>query len=590
MSNELHEFEKKINELYSIMIQPIHEYYKTAAVQNCRLELGIGDKDSFSVKYAALMKDGKEMGAVYTPEEISGYMIRRTIMPEDIIENPYLRIADPACGTGNIILPVFRHLKEIYSVSLGEINRRHGLRLGEGDIARHILDNNLFGFDLDRLAVRVLFADLFFEAGYFNIGNIREDDFLMSATGESFDVFLGNPPYIGHKTMDKGYARELKENYRGVYTDKGDISYCFFQRAIDLMEGRGKLTFITSRYFIESPSGEALRNLLSRDGAIAGIVDFYGIRPFKGVGIDPVIIFMEFSRASESGFEVIRPLQKGGKNDKNAFLQSLLHGMGNEYSQFRMKHEALKDSGWILKGAEELVILNKISEKCRVALSDLAVSYQGIITGCDKAFVLGIEAAGEAGIETKLLKPWIKSSSIEKNNVKDVKSLLIYSDLIEDEAMYPNAMRHISEYRERLMKRRECMTGARKWHMLQWGRKSAIFEGRKIVFPYKASSNRFAIDEGSYFSADVYALVLREGSAMSLEKLLRLLNSRTYEFCFKSFAKKLGEDQYEYYPNNLMKLLLPNEPQEDFLSEEEIYRYFGFTDREIDIIEKSLSL
>lgn len=589
MSNELHEFEKKINELYSIMIQPIHEYYKTAAVQNCKLELGIGAKGGFSEKYAGLMKDGKEMGAVYTPEEISGYMIRRTIMSRDIIGNPYLRIADPACGTGNIILPVFRHLKGIYSESLGEINGRHGLKLGEGDIARHILDNNLFGFDLDRLALRVLFADLFLEAGYFNPGNFREDDFLMSAAEEGFDVFLGNPPYIGHKTMDKAYARELKENYRGIYTDKGDISYCFFQRSIDLMKGKGKLTFITSRYFIESPSGGALRNLLSRSGAMTGIVDFYGIRPFKGVGIDPVIIFMDFSSVSESGFEVIRPLQKGGKNDKNAFLQSLLRGIGNEYSQFRMKKDELKDSGWILKGPEELGILDKISGRCSVALSDLAVSYQGIITGCDRAFVLGTEEAVEAGIETELLKPWIKSSSIQKNRVRLSGSLLIYADLIEDETLYPNAMRHISEYREKLMNRRECRTGARKWHMLQWGRKSSIFEGRKIVFPYKASSNRFAIDEGSYFSADVYALVLREGSEMSLEKLLRLLNSKTYEFFFKSFAKKLGEDQYEYYPNNLMKLLLPDERSEEFQSEEEIYRYFGFTDREIEIIEKSLS-
>lgn len=589
MSNELHEFEKKINELYSIMIQPIHEYYKAAAVQNCRLELGIGCSESFSEKYAGLMKKGKEMGAVYTPEEISCYMIRNTIMAEDIIGNPYLRIADPACGSGNIILPVFRHLKRIYSESLGEINGRHGLRLGGRDIARHILDNNLFGFDLDRMALRVLLADLFSEAGYFNAGNFREEDFLMDAAAESFDVFLGNPPYIGHKAMDKGYARTLKENYGGIYTDKGDISYCFFQRSIDLMKGKGKLTFITSRYFIESPSGAALRNLLARDRAMTGIVDFYGIRPFKGVGIDPVIIFMDFSKASDSGFEVTRPLSKGGKNDKNAFLQSLLQGVGNGYARFRMKHEALMDSGWILKNEEELAILEKISGKCRVSLSDMAVSYQGIITGCDRAFVLGTDAAAEAGIEAELLKPWIKSSSIQKNSVNPTVSLLIYSDLIEDEAMYPNAMSYISEYRERLVKRRECRTGARKWHMLQWGRKSAIFEGRKIVFPYKASSNRFAIDEGSYFSADVYALVLREGSAMSLEKLLRLLNSRTYEFCFKSFAKKLGEDQYEYYPNNLMKLLFPDDPEEEFLSEGEIYRYFGFTEREIEIIEKSLS-
>lgn len=589
MSKEFDSFEKAIDELYKIMIQPIHEYYKAAAVQNCRLELGIGEGGSFSEKYTSVMKDSREMGAVYTPAEISGYIIRNTISLSDIRQNPFLRIVDPACGTGNIILPCFHYLEGIYSESLDDINALHGLKLCKDNLARHILDHNLFGFDLDRLALRVLAADLFCEAGYYNEENFRAEDFLTGDIGESYDVFLGNPPYIGHKTVDKGYSRELKERYRGIYADKGDISYCFFQRAIDILGGKGKLSFITSRYFIESPSGTALRRLLSKGGALSGIVDFYGIRPFKGVGIDPAIIFMDFGRKEADWVEIIKPISKGGKNDKEGFLQSLLFGRGSAYARFRIRKRDLPDTGWILRSEEERGILEKISVRCSLSLSDIAVSYQGIITGCDKAFVLDRDSAAEAGIEEELLKPWIKSSSIQKNRVNPTGRLLIYSDLIEDEACFPNAMRFISEQREKLMNRRECRNGVRKWHMLQWGRKCGIFEGRKIVFPYKSSSNRFAIDQGSYFSADVYALVLREGSAVSIEKLLRLLNSRTYEFYFKSFAKKLGEDQYEYYPNNLMKLLLPDDSKEEFRSDEEIYRYFGFTDREVDIIEKSLS-
>jgi adenine-specific DNA-methyltransferase len=589
MNTDFYEFEISVNELYKIMIQPIHEYYKFAAVKNCRLESGIGPGSSFSEKHTSVMRDSKENGAVYTPKEISEYIVKNTVSREDIIGNPYLRIADPACGSGNMILPCFRYLKGIYMESLSEINERHNLKLSECSLIKHILDNNLFGFDLDQLALKVLLADLFCESGYFNELNFRVKDFLVGDIEENFDVFIGNPPYVGHKTVSRDYSRALKEKYSGIYSDKGDISYCFFQRSIDLMKGNGKLSFITSRYFIESPSGTALRRLLSMDRALLRIVDFHGIRPFKGIGIDPVIIFMDFGRNANMNFDVIKPLSSGGKNDKKGFIQSLLFGRGNKFDQFSMKHEDLRDSGWILKGEAELGILEKISGKCSFSLNDVAVSYQGIITGCDKAFVLDREAAAEAGIEKELLKPWIKSSGIDKNRVNPTEVLLIYSDLIEEEASYPNAMSFIGQHREKLMNRRECRTGARRWHKLQWGRKSGIFEGRKIVFPYKASSNRFAVDQGSYFSADVYALVLREDSAISLEKLLRLLNSRTYEFYFKSFAKKLGEDQYEYYPNNLMKLLIPDDPQEEYKSEDRIYRYFGFTDREIDIIEKSLS-
>jgi len=589
MNEDLYKFEKSVNELYRIMIQPIHEYYKAAAVQNCRLELGIIPGSSFSEKYAAVMKDCRETGSVYTPEEIAEYIVKNTVSREEIAANPYIRIADPACGTGNMILPCFRHLKNLYTGLLEEINVRHGLSLSEEGISKHILDFNLFGFDLDRLAIRVLLADLFAEAGCFNGDNFREEDFLMGDIEERFDVFIGNPPYIGHKTVDRDYSKSLKERFSGIYVDKGDISYCFFQRSIDLINPGGKLSFITSRYFIESPSGVALRRLLSKDGALAGIVDFYGIRPFKGIGIDPAIVFMDFGRRACEELEVIRPLLVNGKNDKKGFLRSLLQGSGSEYSRFSMRQEDLDDSGWILKDGESLGILRKITAGCSFKLSDIAESCQGIITGCDRAFVLERKAAEEYGIEKELLKPWIKSSSIEKNRVRESSTVLIYSDLIEDEALYPNAMKFISEHRDRLMGRRECRTGARKWHMLQWGRKSEIFDGEKIIFPYKSSSSRFAIDRGSYFSADVYALVLSEDAGMSLEKLVRLLNSSVYEFYFKSFAKKLGEDQFEYYPNNLMKLLVPDAPKEEFSTDEEIFGYFGLTQRETDIIKKSLS-
>ena len=77
-----------------------------------------------------------------------------------------------------------------------------------------------------------------------------------------------------------------------MYKDKGDLSYCFFKKALEDLENGGKLTFITSRYFLESPSGEDLRKVLKEVCTIDKIIDFYGIRPFKNIGIDPVILFI----------------------------------------------------------------------------------------------------------------------------------------------------------------------------------------------------------------------------------------------------------------------------------------------------------
>lgn len=578
-----------IEELYNIIIQPIDWVYKLTAIKKYKKLLMMSQEMSFSDKYCLEARNHKEKGIVYTPLEISNYIVKNVINPEDIVTNPFIKIIDPACGSGNIIVPCFVYLREVYLENMDKINELHNLGLNSFNINRHIIDKNIFGYDLDPVGLKVLIIDLFIKSGYVNESNFCQGDFLIDEIKGNFNIILGNPPYVGHKMVDRSYSKILKEKYKGIFKDKGDISYCFFKRSLDLLENEGlalrKLGFITSRYFMESPSGIELRKLLNQ-GALEKIVDFYGIRPFKGIGIDPVIVLMNLNKKCDA-VEVFKP-SKSKARYKNEFINSVLLNQGEEYQHFHIKQGELKENGWILKNEEELNIIKKIEEKCSKRLSDICKSNQGIITGCDKAFVLDQEACERETIEPELLKPWIKSTSIEKCKVKNTGMYLIYSDLINDEKDFPNAVSYISKYRDKLLQRRECKTGARKWYMLQWGRKQELFEEKNIIFPYKSSSNRFAKASGIYFSADVYSLTINESSEMEGDKLLRLLNSSTYEFYFKSFAKKLGEDQYEYYPNNVMKLGIPADSPEQFGCEQEIFDFFGLDDREISIIKDAI--
>jgi len=254
------------------------------------------------------------------------------------------------------------------------------------------------------------------------------------------------------------------------------------------------------------------------------------------------------------------------------------------YKEFEMDKKELKSDGWILINKEEKKIIEKIKDKCEVQLKDICNSYQGIITGCDKAFICNDIIVDKERIEKTLVKPWIKSSYIEKGKVVRDNNYIIYSNYIEEDNNYPYAINHISPYRTRLENRRECKKGYRKWYELQWGRDYEIFEHKKIVFPYKSKNNRFAIDEGSYFSADVYALELKENVNYDYELLELLLNSEVYEFYFKTFAKKLGEDIYEYYPNTLMKLMIPISINDNIKNEDDVYTYFGLSKRQKEII------
>lgn len=539
---------------------------------------------SFSNAYYEYISINREKGVVYTPLKMAEYIVKNTISHKDIVNDPFLKIVDPACGSGNIIIPAFKHLRTIYMENIDEINIKNKLSLNQMNLNMHIIKNNLFGFDIDETAIRVLIIDLFCESLCFT-NNFFKKDFLIDNIDYKYDIFLSNPPYIGLKAMDKEYSSILKDKYI-TYKDKGDISYCFFQKAIESIKENGRLGFLTSRYFLESLSGEKLRKILKKNSLIYKIVDFYGIRPFKNVGIDPIIIFLIKAHNDNNCIKVIKPYYVKGENKKH-FYDSLFLGGNENINEFYVKQSSLNDNGWILINDAEKNIIKKIEQSSCCTLNDICNSFQGIITGCDKAFIIDKQTVENEGIEREFIKKWIKSKVIRKNYLEEESKYIIYTDGIKNIELYPNILKHLSNYKEKLSMRRECKKGIRNWYELQWGRNREIFENKKIVFPFKSSSNRFAIDSGSYFSADIYSLILKDEVCFTYEYLLYILNSKVYEFYFKTFAKKLGNDLYEYYPNTVMKLCIPDIKKfGSNYAEKNMYEVFGFSDAEIRIIEE----
>ncbi|HID0858861.1 TPA: Eco57I restriction-modification methylase domain-containing protein, partial [Clostridium botulinum] len=420
--------------------------------------------------------------------------------------------------------------------------------------------------------------DLFYLTGYYNKNNFKKKDFLIEDINNNFDIYIGNPPYVGHKSVDKEYSMLLKGKYGYVYKDKGDISYCFFINALNYSNINSKITFITSRYFMESKSGHNLRKYLKENCNIYKILDFYGIRPFKAVGIDPAIIFID--RNISNKVEIIKPCRY------EKVKMGLFFNNEDKYEKFYVHMSELKQDGWVLIDDGSRDIINKIENKTNKTLGEICTSYQGIITGCDKAFIVDEKTIKKENLERSIIKPWIKSSYINREKINFRDSFIIYSDLIENVKKYPNIIRHIEKYKDKLENRRECKKKVRKWYELQWGRKFDIFEDKKIIFPYKASKNKFYLDKkNAYFSADVYALTINKEEVIDYNSLLIILNSAIYEFYFKTFGKKLGGSLYEYYPNTLMKLKIP---MIKINKEEDLYKYFNLNDNEIKFIQNKL--
>lgn len=515
-------------------------------------------------------KQRKLLGQVYTPDYIVRYMVSQGVSNEEIIKNPYFSVVDPACGGGYFLLEAYDKIREIFEENYSVIiqtNPEIEAKMSNG-IHSFILKNNITGFDIDAFAVFMTKISLILKGNIENnlITNIYHRDILTVGNRNlieiiekmpseediegKYDLVIGNPPYIGHKSIDKDYRKKLQSIYYDVYSDKADISYCFFKKGYEMLKDKGKLIFITSRYFLEAPSAKGLRDFIKNKYKIDKIVDFYGQNVFKGIGISPVIIK---STKNQSTKEKI--LVRRFKNTN--LLKEKSFDLNNSFEKYHVCQEELDDRGWLLISKDERKLFYKIDTLGDYILDEICICNQGIITGCDKAFIVDHDTIKKKNLESNILKMWVKNSEVRKYRTIKNRRFILYTDLIKDLDEYNNTISHITPYRERLESRRECLTGIREWYKLQWGRDINIFKQPKIFFPYKAMTNEFTIELREVCcSADVYILSLRDKykQEITLEYLVAFLNSSLFEFYFKSIAKKLNESMYEYYPNKIMTL------------------------------------
>ncbi|WP_243238624.1 Eco57I restriction-modification methylase domain-containing protein [Romboutsia sp. 1001713B170207_170306_H8] len=503
----------------------------------------------------------KSKGIYYTPKVIVNYIMEKTLKNHDIVNNPCPRVLDMSCGCGNFLLQAYDILYDLLEENIFDLKEKYKSDYWcLENIHKHIVENCIFGIDIDSNAIKILKQSLWDKDT--NINNIVNEDYNYNIYNDDglkkewefkFDYIVGNPPYVGHKSLDKEYKKYLIKEFNQVYKDKSDLYFCFYKRAIDLLNDNGVMSMITPRYFLESPSGNSLRLFIKDNASIKEIVDFLGAKVFKNVGIASCIITMSKILNSNNYIDVYKAKNEDIKINELEDLNSLLNSF--EFDKFSLNQKLL-DKNWIITNSKDREFYNNIESICEYSLGDIVNSFQGVITGCDKAFI--IDGNNKKDVPDNILKVWVKNKNIKKYVIEKSNYNLIYSNDIDNQDNYKEVIdKFIMPYKSKLENRRECKRNVRKWYELQWGREKSLFERIKIMYPYKSKCNRFAIDYSNlYCSADVYSFYIKDEyiNEFSNEYLVAILNSNIYDRYFKINAKNMGKEIYDYYPNKVMEI------------------------------------
>jgi len=268
------------------------------------------------------LKEGKahrkEQGIYYTPTYIVDYIVRNTLgelLKNKKVNASKIRVLDPACGSGSFLVKAFDVLNEHYSK-----DKMYGQKTLTGYSTKEkILQNNIFGVDLDKQAVEIAQLNLLLriaEKGQklpllkqnIKCGNSLIDDekiapktffkweeqFADIIKEGGFDVVIGNPPYVNIYLLSQN-EKEVKyyqEKYFSAYK-KFDLYVLFIEKAIKLLKDNGYFSFIIPDKFLSQPYGLNLRKFILDNCCIEKIVDLTKFKIFEEATVDNVILVLK---------------------------------------------------------------------------------------------------------------------------------------------------------------------------------------------------------------------------------------------------------------------------------------------------------
>ncbi|OCL91070.1 Eco57I restriction-modification methylase domain-containing protein [Aliarcobacter thereius] len=444
-----------------------------------------------------------------------------------------LKILDPACGSGAFLNQALEYLINEHK------NLQNDLAL-MGDlfasymVEEEILEHNLYGVDINEDAVEIAKLSLWLRTAKRGRPLTKLADKIVCANSllempfseNSFDVVIGNPPYVRQEAI-KEQKEALSKIYK-VANGTADLYVYFYELALNMLKPNGLKGFICSNKFFRAKYGENLREYILENTTILQIADFNGVKIFEDATVDSAITIFQKQKA-----------------DSNSTFKVADIDLINSYD---MKQNDLTKTSFSFSNPKELAIKQKM-QNLGTPLKDWDISiYRGILTGFNEAFIIDEATKNELikkdSKSLEIIKPLIKGRDIKKYNYEFNNLFLIstFPALKLDINEYPA----IKEYLETFGKRLE-QTGekgsrkktANKWFEIQDNiAYYKEFEKDKIIYPEIASNpNAFEYDKNGYYLDKTAFLI--EGN--NLKYIISILNSKSLLHYMKQSIRQVGQ-------------------------------------------------
>ena len=541
----------------------------------------------------------KKDGVFYTPKYITKYIVENTIgklceekkAELDITDEAYqpakqrsrkrldnlnlyrnwllqLTICDPACGSGAFLNQALDFLinEHRYIDELSAKYNKDTFILS--DVEKSILENNLFGVDLNEESVEIAKLSLWLRTAQPNrklndlsdnikCGNSLIDD--VSVAGDKafnwekefpqifakggFDVIIGNPPYISHDRIDN--KNFLKDNFIS-YSAFGDLYIFFYELAHKILNSNGISSLITSNSFLKAEYGKPLRHYFKEYSNIEQVINIENTQIFSDAIVNTVILTFKKTKTGDSAL-VVNSEYRG--LDFNTFI---------EENKMKYSQNDFLATSWNLTNPNVIALQNKIKGKNKTLEEYNTKIKLGIATGDNNAFVIDENLKNElVSKNTKnqeIIKPILRGRDIERYYY-DLPNLylLLTKNGINVQTEYPDIYEYLNSFGDKFKTR-----GAKGQHWTNLRACSFFddFKLNKIVWIELTDKGRFTTcDDEIYLLNSAYFLIPPE--VFETNFLLTVLNSSLIEFYLKQIANTSGMGTTRWINNYVKEFPIP---------------------------------